>query len=235
MAHVMDLWVLNGYESTLAILTVLRYPLSWLGNWIVPVLPAMDVSFETFRNLHFGVQKSLAVTQNKESRSKGAILLLFAKLSTDFSLSVLIFKPTSSSTLQFLGPVCTQYSTSTSHPFTSEKKRQNQLLHLKTQNSPRLSVGFFHQEAQSLSLLRLTFLTSDIETWVNKIEFKYIPENYRLDTQNDGALEKVDSFEIWPFFGIYVRFPGCRKFTATCGFASDRICIGSVSPCNSRP
>ena len=37
---------------------------------------------------------------------------------------------------------------------------------------------------------------------------KQIPENYNMDTQNDG-LETGDSFQIWPLLGIYVKFLGC--------------------------
>ena len=38
----------------------------------------------------------------------------------------------------------------------------------------------------------------------------YVPENERLDTQDDDS-EKMDSLEIWPFLGIYVRFLGCSS------------------------
>ena len=132
--------------------------------------------------------------------------------------------------------MCTQYSTSTSHPFTSENKKKKPTV--ATQNSPRLSRVFPSRSPIPFSLATHLFdlrshREGQIETWVNQIEFKYITENERLEgPKMMGLGEKVDSFEIWPLFGIYVRFLlGVESsLTATCGFASDPFHVGTPGP-----
>ena len=120
----------------------------------------------------------------------------FPKVSTAFSLSVLIFKPSSSSTLQSLGPVCTQYSTSTSHPNFRGKKEKTNCCNSKLKTHP-VSPGFSIKKPNP-------FLSCDSPFWPQvpsargKLKHGWTKLNWKIHprkltaggTQNDGPWKR---------------------------------------------